>query len=316
MSPGGRVVRPLRAWAVLVVIAGVGGGVGAVAVAWLPAWAAAVVSAIGAGIAGSYTAWAQELIGRRGNPLTRSARARVGDINDPIPLGVHPSEARRQSTGMLDRLPDFVARDLMPEVCDRLEVGGFVLLIGESTAGKSRLAYEAMHAALPDHWFHRPFPGESLENLVAVVSSGRHVVWLDELDLYLGAGGLSVSTLGQFLVRRRRRHVVVLATMRVREYDRYSARNRDASDAATWRAGRAVLLLAENPIELSRGWSATELLQARTATRDQRVARAVARADRFGVAEVLAAGPELVADWKRAATIGDRPRGAALVSCA
>jgi hypothetical protein len=253
---------------------------------------------------------------RRLGPRSRGrAAVRVQDADDPLLLGVHPARAVKDDE-RLNRVPEFVVRDSMAELCERLRTGGFVLLIGESTAGKSRLAYESMRASLPRHVLHRPAPGAPLDDLVAAVSSGRHVIWFDEFDLYLGANGLSVDELNRLLVRRRGRHVVVLATMRIREYDRYSARNREASDAATWRAGRAVLLLAENPIEIPRAWSKQELRRAQTSTVDPRVAKAVQKANRYGVAEVLAAGPELVADWRRAMQMRTHPRGAALVAAA
>jgi len=156
-------------------------------------------------------------------------------------------------------------------------------------------------AAVPNHEVFRARPSDDLALLTEVVERSRRcVVWLDELDQFLDVGGLTVATVARMLSGRRR-HVVLLATMRSKEYDRYSARQRDIADAATWRAGRDVLLMAADPIDLSRLWTPTEVARARSTTRDPRVVAACERADRFGVAELLAAGPELASDWARVA---------------
>ncbi|MDG4832988.1 tetratricopeptide repeat protein [Solwaraspora sp. WMMD1047] len=305
----------MRPWLTLLAASISGGAVGVLTAVWLPPWAAAALGTAGAGIAGIFSARAQDSINRAASREPERRRS-VRDLTDPIVLGVHPAATVR-GTNDSNRVPEFVHRDAYAELRERLREGGFVLLIGESTAGKSRLAFEAMRDELPEHRFHRPTPGQGFDGVCAAVGSGRqHVVWLDELDLYLGAGGLTVDAVDRLLAQHPSRHVVILATMRVREYDRYSARHRDASDAAVWRAGRDVLLLARNPLELPRAWSASELNRARSTTTDRRVVKAVAQAHQYGVAEFLAAGPELVADWQRAATVGDHPRGAALVAAA
>jgi eukaryotic-like serine/threonine-protein kinase len=63
-----------------------------------------------------------------------------------VRLGVHLAAAAESADGRMSRTPPFVDRDRMPDVRAALVAGGFVLLVGDSTAGKSRLAFEAMRA--------------------------------------------------------------------------------------------------------------------------------------------------------------------------
>jgi transposase len=70
----------------------------------------------------------------------------VDRILDSVRLGVHLAAAAESADGRMSRTPPFVDRDRMPDVRAALVAGGFVLLVGDSTAGKSRLAFEAMHA--------------------------------------------------------------------------------------------------------------------------------------------------------------------------
>ncbi|MEU9925248.1 tetratricopeptide repeat protein [Streptomyces griseoluteus] len=241
---------------------------------------------------------------------------RVRDAADPISLGVHPSAVRRTSRPESDRVPAFVERDQFDEVVRRIMQGGFVLIVGDSTAGKSRLAYEAMRVAVPDFMLLQARPSEDLQALAAAVCAlGRCVVWFDEFDQFLRAGGLTLQMVKDMLAGRERQ-VVLLASMRSKEYDRYSARQRDVTDATTWRAGREVLLHAAEPVELDRLWSPQEIGRAQRMGEDPRLRAAAQASDRFGVAEVLAAGPELISDWMHAWQTGEHPRGAALVAAA
>jgi hypothetical protein len=76
----------------------------------------------------------------------------VRDVTDPTVLGVHPaaliSTRATHSTGntRLNSIPSYVERDVDEEFRQLIAAGGFVLLVGDSTAGKSRAAYEAIHA--------------------------------------------------------------------------------------------------------------------------------------------------------------------------
>ncbi|MEU3922066.1 tetratricopeptide repeat protein [Streptomyces sp. NPDC029004] len=319
--------RSMRPWAVLVSASGGGTAAALIGAAWLPSWGAAMVAASGAALAGGFTADAQRAISERRlarqsvagsmNASTRRAvRHLVREVNDPIALGVHPA-ARHGAPSGTERLPQFVRRDCFPTLLDRLRLGGLVLIVGESTAGKSRLAYEAMRAALPDHTAFLLKPGHDLEAVAAEAANVRQcLVWFDEFDQFLGVGGLTTD-LVRAMLDGTDRHVVLLASMRSKEYDRYSARQREVTDAATWRSGREVLLMAADPLHLERLWTRAEVERARSAAADPRVAQAARGVDnRFGVAELLAAGPELVNDWLHAWQPGTHPRGAALVSAA
>ncbi|MEU7778889.1 tetratricopeptide repeat protein [Micromonospora parva] len=106
--------------------------------------------------------------------------------------------------------------------------------------------------------------------------------------------------------------------MRTSEYERFASRAEPSLDQyarPAWRAGRDVLRSAYI-IVLRRLWSETELAAAATFAGDTRIALALRRAKSFGIAETIAAGPELLADWRNAWVPGGHPRGAALVAAA
>jgi eukaryotic-like serine/threonine-protein kinase len=67
---------------------------------------------------------------------------------------------------------------------------------------------------------------------------------------------------------------------------------------------------------MNRRWSPSELETAAKFADDPRIAKALGRAQVFGVAETLTAGPELVRDWRNAWAPGTHPRAAALVAAA
>jgi hypothetical protein len=103
--------------------------------------------------------------------------------------------------------------------------------------------------------------------------------------------------------------VTLLATMRTSEYDRFAARTESTinnQNRSAWRASREVLRGA-HVISMDRLWSPSELAGAAKFADDPRVARALERADIFGVAETLTAGPELVRDWRNAWAPGAHP---------
>ncbi|MGW7420637.1 hypothetical protein ACWGJB_11310 [Streptomyces sp. NPDC054813] len=241
---------------------------------------------------------------------------------DLLGLGVHRARAGGSDGSAL---PPYVLRDVDVQMRDELRIaaesGGFVLLTGDSTAGKSRTALEAVRAVLPGHLLVAPPQDADLRPLRRGPDEpgyDRHVLWLDDLERYFGPGGLEPSLLTS-LIRSR---LVVLATLRDERYDTL----REVADKVSGESGSSrmppdtvlrVLNMVE-PIVVRRLWSDAELARVAQAD-DSRLNEAHARHGLHGIAEYLAAGPELLAEWRRAerATAkGGHPRGAALVAAA
>jgi hypothetical protein len=115
----------------------------------------------------------------------------VRDVSDAIVVGVRPAAAL-EVTGGVDRIPPYAARDFEPELRRSLERNGFTLLVGESAAGKTRAAYEAIHAKLGGFRLVMPSSREALAGLLpSLDTAGNYVVWLDDSERLLGAGGLT-----------------------------------------------------------------------------------------------------------------------------
>jgi hypothetical protein len=68
-------------------------------------------------------------------------------------------------------------------------------------------------------------------------------------------------------------------------------------------------------VQLDRRWSDEEIERARE-FEDKRLEEAAEHADEFGIAEYLAAGPQILRDYQRARAPGGHPRAAALIAAA
>ncbi|MET8700731.1 tetratricopeptide repeat protein [Kitasatospora sp. NPDC004723] len=238
---------------------------------------------------------------------------------DVLQAGVH--RVRRGGNG--DRVTPYVARDI--DECLKLRIseaavqGGLVLVVGDSTAGKTRAAFEAVRAVLPEHRVLSPESGSDLQSMVEVLegTSDPCVVWLDDLELYLGPEALTPALLARFT----RSRTPVVATMRSSQYlllnsfaDADGAMAARASNQAVAAAAARVLNLAES-VDLNRLWSEVELAHAAQST-DSRVLEAVEHHSPYGVAEYLAAGPALLQGWRRSWRAGAHPRSASIVAAA
>lgn len=222
---------------------------------------------------------------------------------EPRTHGVRPT---RRVKG-LPALPPYVRRDQDGTVNSALEQvsseGGLVVVLGPAYAGKSRTALAAMAQVLPDHVVFVPTQHEELRKLPALLRgrAERCVVWLDDLDVHLGSGGLEPRLLGQLTGLE----AVVVATMREETYAKYARR--------TSEQGR--LLDLARLVELPRAWGPAERKRAEE-TGDPRLIEAARESGTVGVATYLAIGPRLWNDWQLAPNRERHPRGYALVRAA
>ncbi|MEU5951694.1 hypothetical protein [Streptomyces sp. NPDC047525] len=311
LRPGGRLL-----YAAAVVVGGVAVGLSQV---WTTgAVAVGLAAALTAGV-GLLTEHLRSLhqarVPRRkwSDHLAQVRRGRVPRVREVIDFGAwgvkHPRDRDRHAVPYVERDMDYQWRAA-------LDGSGFVLVLGESTAGKTRAACEAVRRLLPDHAWVKPVSRDSVAvALDAVGTCSRCVLWLDDLEKYLGSGGLTESQVRR-LLEHSRGEVVVVATLRSEEHRRYSAREGSRLTGAErdfWREECAVVALA-TVIRLDRLWSPTEIGRARELPPSRRLRLALQAADRFGISESLACGPDLVHEWRNAWTCGAHPRGAALVT--
>ena len=244
-----------------------------------------------------------------GNPAQGMETARpAGAVRaggaDPRRLGVH---AAISVPGVPDQvLPEYVPRDIdtaefgvRARLAAAAERGGFMLLVGGSSVGKTRTAVEAIRALLPDWWLVHPAgPGEVAA--LAQAQTPRVVVWLDELQRYLdGDHGLTGGVVRALLSAP---HLpVIIGTLWPDLYAAY-ATVPTPGGADQYARERQVLGLADI-VRIGPEFSAAEQGRARAAAaRDPRLAVALESAG-YGLTQTLAAAPQLVARWEDAQAI-------------
>lgn len=216
---------------------------------------------------------------------------RVRDVQ-PRLLGVHAT-IRVEPAG--DELPAYVPRDLDPDVREEVGAaakrGGFVILVGGFSAGKTRTLYEAVREVLPDWWLLHPADVDAI-SAFAAAPMPRTVLWLDDLSRFLGspqlpavvrelaaAGVLLVGTLWQGTYSDR----IVPADGEVPDFHPHD---------------RELLLLARH-LHVSDAFTRDERRRAEGFAADPRIRTALDAGD-FGVTQVLAGAPQLVGRWNYA----------------
>ncbi|MFD7592589.1 hypothetical protein ACFV6D_06080 [Kitasatospora sp. NPDC059812] len=226
-------------------------------------------------------------------------------------LGVH----RARAGDLGSDFPAYIGRDIDVRVRAALgeaaATGGMILLSGDSTTGKTRMGYEALLAVLPDAQLLVPSGSLELADLIRSLPRTRlgptgtpRVLWLDNLEKYLPPPGLDMNGLRAL----RRAGLVVFATMRL-------AFRQQHVESGTG------LDILRSCVEFSveRLWSEAELARVReqlVIVPDSRLEDALGHVADHGIAEYLAAGPEIWRELAQASRVSGNPRGAALVQSA
>lgn len=227
-------------------------------------------------------------------------------------LGVKPAIEAQGAPG---DLPLYIPRDhdreLRRVVREMATTGGLIVLLGEPSTGKSRSAYEAVMAELPDWWLLRPRDVAELEELVDL-GADRTVVWLDDLGHFLDAQpALSAATLLRLLDPRA--PTVIVGALWPESHDRYTEAA-EASDAATGRTSaeaREALQLARTVDVVGELSESEQAAAEATADRDPRIAAALTGSD-FGLFQTLAGAPALVRRWRSGDVYGRALMNAAI----
>ncbi len=217
---------------------------------------------------------------------------------DPRRLGVHaaisvPGVPEEDPPEYVPRDVDSAEHGVRAKVAAAAVRGGFVLLVGGSSVGKTRCAVEAVKALLPDWWLVHPAGPDQVAALAAAPRWGM-VVWLDELQRYLdGEHGLTGGVVRALL--NAPDPVAIIATLWPGRYTNYTTMA--APGGADKRAREREVLDLAAVIRIPAEFSPAEQSRARAAAaRDQRLAVALDTAG-YGLTQTLAAAPQLVARW-------------------
>lgn len=235
----------------------------------------------------------------------RDARARLLGVHAAIHAELdQPSRGNPNhhgpaiENGVEDELPLYVPRDLDVDLRTKLTVarkrGGFVLLTGDSSVGKTRALLQVLREVVPEWWLLHPADAPAVGEFAAAPTD-RTVVWLDELQNYLDhPGGLPAAAIARLVSAK----CVVVATLWPGEYATRAA-PRIVGEPDRYANDRLLLGLADI-VAVSGEFSSAERRRAEElADTDRRIRIALDTPD-AGVTQVMAAGPQLIHHWEHA----------------
>lgn len=247
---------------------------------------------------------------RSDGPASTTSWVKVRDA-DPRRLGVH---AAIRTPTSVTAPPPYVERDIDEQLRNFLTssaaTGAFVLLVGGSSAGKSRTAFEAIVNVFPDRRLIHPDETDpALFESLAQSTPNATIVWLDEIQRYLPPrGGLQPSHLQAIL----NAGAVVIGTIWPAEHNIRTHPPRRPGAPDPHAPARAILDQAE-VFNILPSLSTPERRRAEALAReDERLRLALELDDGAGLTQALAAGPDLIRRWHHAPT----PAARALITAA
>jgi len=207
---------------------------------------------------------------------------RIRAIRDVTDFNVTPSRSHRGLSR--NAQPPYVRRDLDDKLEQLLREEQFVLIVGDSKAGKTRMAVEAVRRLFPDRLMVYP---HSAESLVAILNANivlnDSIVWVDELQDYLEKNALA-RLLEVVTNADPSANTSIVGTIRENVYREHTPH--DSLESAHWRTLQRACL-----VRLERMFSEAEQERAAEIYRDPQLLAALKS---YGLAEYLAAGPVLV----------------------
>jgi tetratricopeptide (TPR) repeat protein len=266
-----------------------------------PVWARAVLAGLAAAVAlivPELRAW---FVQRETWAQWVDQRVRVSGGHGRLPrvqdvelkqLGVHPARVQ---------VP-FIERDQQDKLDERIGPGRAALVVGHSMSGKTRLAAEVIKRKLPDALLLFAESGKALRELFdKELDPAGMVVWLDDLEEFLGVDGLTVGLLNRLSAGK----AIVVATIQVGQREMYRPRDQ-LRPPPGWD-----VLQHFNEISLQRRLTNPELDRVRAMVTDPGVLAAM---DHYGLAEYLGAGPDALDTFEKGEVTN--PVGHALVRAA
>ncbi|MEU4033508.1 helix-turn-helix domain-containing protein [Streptomyces collinus] len=242
---------------------------------------------------------------------------------DPHDLEVHPAAGAPTRSGRYNGpggaigrewralLPSYVCREHDEELLAVVDAAAqgrtrMVVLVGSSSTGKTRACWEAVQPLAECGWrLWHPFDPTRAEAVLDGIErvGPRTVVWLNEAQHYLGAGGglgeRIAASLHALLTDPARGPVIVLGTLWPEYATTYTALPRpDAED----RHPRVRELLAGRQIALPDSFDSVALADAKAlaAAGDRQLAHALEHMGEGRLAQFLAGAPELVRRYETA----------------
>ena len=231
---------------------------------------------------------------------------RVDHVLNPAVVGVRPP------------FPSYVKRETDKDLLDILkgeEISGgegrrFILLVADSTAGKTRSAFEALKNAVPDHVLIAPRDQANLEPIIGrALRMRRCVLWLDSIEKFLRSDGLRPDDVEQLLGDASKSHFIV-GTIGKSEFESRTI-DESAIESSSYSSSP---LLSAHVIHMDKSFTQEERERAKL-VKDPVIQDALRNSNDL-IPSYIAGAPVLLARWKNARTDSSNQRGAALVSAA
>ncbi|MCX4993713.1 sel1 repeat family protein [Streptomyces sp. NBC_00568] len=234
-------------------------------------------------------------------------------------LGVHPAipGLPAGAAGEEFVLPGYVEREHDRRLRARLTAvaGGdqaiLVVVRGESCAGKTRTAFEAVRACLADWDLVFPKGVDSLLALLAAEVSPRTVLWLNEAQDFLEGRGGEEAAAGLRRLLEQHGPIIIVATLWPADHRTLTTTSQAGKDP---HAQARALLNTAAPFDVSELFTEPELRALNTCG-DPSLETAVQTSPGGGITQTLAAGPQLV-DHYESAVAPDGPYGRAIITAA